>query len=168
MLPVQLARDSRGERMSKKTTAAVMPTIQSLMFNKPLVSGFWPGCLAPTMHQVPIIIYSTSTSFHLSRCPACGTGLPPLSTVPTSAASSSFSSSSLSTSATSGPLSSSCWTTWPWTVRWGLQLSSDLDVFFSKGGGGHVGLCGRQAGFSQHTKVIFLEILKSKRRNGPS
>ena len=102
--------------MSKKTTAAVMPTIQSLMFNKPLVSGFWPGCLAPTMHQVSIIVYSLSTSY-LSRCPACVTALPPLSTVPTSAASSSSSSSSLSTSATSGPPSSSCWTTWPWTVR---------------------------------------------------
>ena len=115
-MPVQLARDSRGERMSKKTTAAVMPTIQSLMFNKPLVSGFWPGCLAPTMHQVSIIVYSLSTSY-LSRCPACVTALPPLSTVSTSVASSSSSSSSLLTSATSGPPSSSCWTTWPWTVR---------------------------------------------------
>ena len=48
-----------------------MPTIKSLMFNKPLVSGFWPGCLAPTMHQVSIIFCSISTSFYFySRCPA--------------------------------------------------------------------------------------------------
>jgi len=50
--------------MSKKTTAAVMPTIQSLMFNKPLVSGFWPGCLAPTMHQVPCLRDGVATTFN--------------------------------------------------------------------------------------------------------
>ena len=47
--------------------AIAMPSIQSLMFTKPLVPGFWPGCLAPDMKEVCFASISLSpfTIFHL-------------------------------------------------------------------------------------------------------
>ena len=54
--------------------AIAMPSIQSLMFTKPLVSGFWPGCLAPDMkevfffyhHHLLIFLFSFSFFFSIS------------------------------------------------------------------------------------------------------
>merc|ERR1719180_138670 len=50
---------------NQSSLAATMPSLQSLMFTKPLVPGFWPGCLAPDMKEVPCLTNGTATTFDL-------------------------------------------------------------------------------------------------------
>ena len=99
-----------------------MPSVHSLMFNNPLVPGFWPGCLAPDMKEVfcGFFILVCFSFHHITfswRCRAYATAPSPPSTSSTARASSSSSSSSRSTSATSDPLSLSCWIISSPTVR---------------------------------------------------
>ena len=135
-----IAKDCCRGRMSENLSSPAMASVQSLMFAKPLVAGFWPGCLAPDMKEVlcflchhhdasphytfSISSISVSLSVFSYRYPACATAPPPPSTSATSVASSSSSSSSLSTLATSDPLSWSCWTTLVPTVRSHNTLTS--------------------------------------------
>ena len=122
-----------------------MPSVHSLMFNNPLVPGFWPGCLAPDMKEV-FATFSSSSAFHFTsgespdnfcltfswRCRACATAPPPPSTSSTARASSSSSSSSRSTSATSDPLSLSCWIISSPTVRWEFKNPNECHPCWSR------------------------------------